>query len=231
MGRTIGAFLLAVLYGTHLVANVIPPIGLAPGSQYQLIFTTADLHTAVSTDIATYNAFVTNEAALGVPFGLPSGSTWTAVASTHAVAANVNAPSGTLPVYNTDGQEVTAAGVGIYTGTLDNIVGFDQYGSATSAQTNRVWTGSDSNGARLTNFTLGGGGNGEYGMPASTDFHWIKGGFAPQAAEVTLSLPFYALSGPITVPVPTPEPSTLTLLGLALLAFGGHRGLRWLRRG
>jgi PEP-CTERM motif-containing protein len=228
MGRTIAAFLLAVLYGTHLIGAVISPIGLAPGSQYQLIFATADLHNAVSTDIATYNAFVTSEAALGVPFGLPSGVTWTAVASTSTVNANVNAPSGTLPVYNTDGQEVAAAGVGIYTGTLENVVGFDQYGAtATAAQANNVWTGSDFQGAGLHHATLGGGGNGEVGQLA-IDSTWLQFALEPQAAEVTFSRPFYALSTAITVP--TPEPSTLTLLGLALLAIGGHRGLRWLRQ-
>jgi hypothetical protein len=228
--RTIAAFLLAVLYGTRLVGDVIPPIGLAPGSQYQLIFATADPHNAVSTDITVYNAFVTSEAALGVPSGLPSGVTWTAVASTSTVNANVNAPSGTLPVYNTDGQEVTAASVGIYTGALENIVGFDQYGAAaTAAQSNNVWTGSDFHGVGLHHATLGGGGNGEIGQLA-VDSTWLQFATVPQAAEVTFSRPFYALSSAITVPTPTPEPATLTLLGLAFLAIGAHRGLRWLRQ-
>ena len=228
MWKTIAVVLLTVLSGTHLVGAVISPIGLAPGSQYQLIFATADLHNAVSTDIAIYNAFVTNEAALGVPSGLPSGLTWTAVASTSAVNANVNAPSGTLPVYNTAGQEVTAAGVGIYTGALDNLVGFDQFGgTATAAQANNVWTGSDFHGAGLAHATLGGGGNGEVGQIA-LDSTWLQFALKPQVAEVTFSRPFYALSGPITVP--TPEPGSVTLLGLALLTIGGHRVLRWRRQ-
>ncbi len=228
MPKTIAIVLLAVLSGTHLMGAVIPPAGLAPGSQYQLIFVTADPHSAVSTDIGTYNAFVTSEAALGVPFGLPSGVTWKAVASTSTVDANVNAPSGTLPVYNTAGEEVTAPGVGIYTGALDHIVGFDQFGGvATEAQANNVWTGSDFHGFGIAQATLGGGGNGEVGQFA-VDSTWLQFAQQPQAAEVTFSRPFYALSTAITVPIP--EPASSTLLGLALLAFGGHHVLRWWRQ-
>ena len=154
--------LLALLGGTPLSAGVILPSGLTPGSQYQLIFVTAGVHNAVSTNIGDYNSFVTNEANLGLPSGLPPGLTWNAVASTSSVAANVNAPSGTLAVYNTDGQEVTAVGVGVYTGALENLVAFDQFGNFnTAAQSNKVWTGSDSSGNRLAHATLGGGGNGE----------------------------------------------------------------------
>jgi PEP-CTERM motif-containing protein len=231
MRKTVVVVLLASLAGTHLMANVIPPIGLAPGSSYQLIFVTADPHDGVNSSIAVYNSFVTNEAGLGVPFGLPSGATWNAVASTSTVDANFNAPSppGALPVYNTAGQEVTAAGVGIYTGALDNLVGYDQFGNvATGAQMNNIWTGSDSSGARITGATIGGLASAEVGQLA-LDATWLQFKTLPKhVGEVLLARQFYALSSSITVP--TPEPATITLLGMALLAFGGHHVLRWWRQ-
>ncbi|MEX0978188.1 MAG: hypothetical protein WDZ48_05025, partial [Pirellulales bacterium] len=131
MPKSIAMVLLAAFAAVgdnRLMATVIPPPGLAPGSQYLLIFVTAELHDAVDPDIETYNSFVTLQAAQGVPFGLPSDATWRAVASTDTVDANVNAPSGALPVYNTAGQRVTGPGVGIYTGVLENLVGYDQFG-------------------------------------------------------------------------------------------------------
>jgi hypothetical protein len=236
MRKSLAVFLLAAFAAlasptAQLVADVVLPVGLAPGSQYQLIFATADLHDGVNTDINGYNGFVSSEAALGVPFGLPSGLTWDAVVSTAAVNANANAVSGALPVYNTAGQEVTAPGVGIYTGVLDNLVQYDQFGGIeTAAQTNNLglWTGSNFQGFGVAGNTLGGGGNAEIGRFA-LDSTWLQFGTRLKSGEVTFSRPMYALSGPITVP--TPEPAAITLLVSALLAIGGHCFLRWRRAG
>jgi hypothetical protein len=225
MLKSIAAFLLAALAVPNLMAGVIPPSGLAPGSQYQLVFVTADPHNGTSTSISVYNQFVTSEAQLGVPSGIPSGLTWSAVASTSSVNANANATSGPLPVYNTAGQEVTAAGVGIYTGALDNLVAYDQFGNfASSAQANDVWTGSDFHGLGIPGSTLGGGGSAEVGHLA-LDGTWLQFARLPLAQEIAFSRPFYALSSPITVPAP--EPTTLALTTSALVVIGG---LRYLRR-
>ncbi len=213
---------------SQLRASVVPPIGLAPGSQYQLIFVTADPHTAISFDIADYNTFVSEEAALSSE--LPAGATWNAVASTDTVDANVNAPSGTLPVYNTAGQEVAAAGVGIYLGALNNLVGFDQFGGvATEAQDNDVWTGSDSTGTGIPGATLGGAGDAEVGQLA-LDATWLELMTEVKVAEVAYSRPFYALSSPITVPTPEPASAVLGLFALAALAALGIKK-QWPRRG
>ncbi len=201
---------------TYLVASVIPPIGLTPGSQYQLIFVTEDPSTAISFDITDYNTFVSGEAALSTE--LPAGATWSAVASTDTVDANVNAPSGTLPVYNTAGQEVAAAGVGIYTGALNNLVDYDQFGNeAAAAEANNVWTGSDFTGTGIPGATLGGSGDAEVGQVA-LDGTWLQLTTDIKVAEVAYSRPFYALSSAITVPTPEPASVALALFAVAALA-------------
>ena len=132
------------LPAAQIMAAVIPPIGLSAGQQYQLVFVTADGRDATSSNIADYNTFVTNEAALNA---LLPAATWHDVGSTASVDANVNAPSGGLPVYNTAGQLVATAGTGLYTATLVNPILYDQFGNAEPANT-AVWTGSGSNDRR-----------------------------------------------------------------------------------
>jgi hypothetical protein len=224
MRKSLAVFLVAAFAAqgaARLVAAVIPPIGLAPGSQYQLIFVTAEVHDALDSDIATYNQFVTDEAALGVASGLPSGATWTAVASTDSIDANVNAPSGVLPVYNTAGQLVTGPGVGIYAGALDNLVAYDQHGEVNLiAQEENVWTGSDFQGFGITDATLGAAsGESEIGRVA-LDGTWLEFTVHVHTTEVIFRKPLYALSDTLTVPVP--EPSTTALLGVALVLLAGR---------
>jgi hypothetical protein len=212
--KSIAFFLFAALAipTTQLMAVIIPPIGLAPGSKYQLVFATTGIRDALSSDIADYNAFVTAQALLN-PL-LPS-ATWRAVASTDSVAANVNAPSSGLPVFNTHGGEVSSAFSQFYFSPHLAAIQFDQFGVV--APPREVWTGSSPSG-----FEIGGLGNMSgrlvtEGNPAVATFGWAD---TTQDPPSTL-LGFYALSSPITLP--TPEPATLTLLGSALLAIGGRR--------
>jgi hypothetical protein len=209
------AFAALALSAAQLMAAVIPPIGLSAGSQYQLVFVTADGRDATSSNIADYNTFVTNEAALNP---LLPAATWNDVGSTATVDANVNASSGGLPVYNTAGQLVATAGTGLYTATLVNPILYDQFGTASPANT-AVWTGSGSNGTDYNNPPLLGLGASigatAIGDPTAISANWAHDGNHIQSA----ALPLYALSTAITVP--TPEPATLTLLGSALLLQGG----------
>ncbi|HEV3138334.1 MAG TPA: hypothetical protein VGZ26_10530 [Pirellulales bacterium] len=210
-------FAAVALSATQLVATVIPPIGLAPGSQYQLIFVTNDSIQGVDSNIADYNTFVSSEAALGIPSGLPSGVAWHAVASTgDGAVANVNAPSGSLPVYSTSGVEVASGG--IYGGSLLAPLLSNQYGTDLAAG-GVAYSGSTPFG--FPDNPLGGFNNPTFGRLGQVNGTWLDesnniNGFGFQN--------LYALSSPITFG--TPEPATLTLLGWALFTIGGMRLLR-----
>jgi hypothetical protein len=214
-------WLAAVLAAPSLVsANVIYPT-LPPGSEYQLIFVTSGARDAMSKNIADYNAFVTAQAALNP--SLPAGVTWSAVASTAAVAARDNAvnPPG-VPVYNTAGMLLCSGTSSLYnTSLLLALPDYDENGALNPAA---VWTGSGYYG------TIDGGlGNGVAGMESTVVgfpdslSNWLSGSVATPDFDLGL----YGLSSPITVPAP--EPSTLALLvpglvALAAIICARHRG-------
>jgi hypothetical protein len=190
----------------NLLATVVPPAGLAPGSQYQIIFVTFETTTGVSSDIGDYNKLVNDEAAFATAFGLPAGIHWNAVVSTPTVNAKDNAPSNGLPVYNTGGQLVSSTG--IYSGSLLSPVFYDSIGQGYGIQNSAVWTGSTPAGIGVPGETLGGlGFSAIVGSPSDTTDVWMDGTIAPRSAN---SWAIFALSDPITVPIP--EPATLTLL-------------------
>lgn len=212
---------------TRLMATVIPPIGLAPGSQYQLIFATADGFEPTSTNIADYNSFVTAEA--GMNSLLPFGVTWRAVVSTPTVNANVNAPYIGLPIYNTAGQLVALATSDIYSSDLLTSIVYDQFGLSFTSEHENTWTGTVFGG-------IGGGPGGGLGGSSTAIYGASYTAQTPLwydvASYTTVNnpLPLFALSGPITLP--TPEPATSTLLTLALALLGALRlHHQWNRRG
>ena len=165
----LGAFIASL--ATQLPAAVIPPVGLAPGSQYQVIFVTGTTTNANSADIGYYNNIVQTEAGVAAAFfGLPGGLTWHAVASTPTTDARDNAPSLGLPVYNTHGQLVSPSN--IYAGSLQMPVFYNAIGNPYTVANAAVWTGSDPFGVGLAGLTLGGPGpTGEVGLAG------VAGGF------------------------------------------------------
>ena len=191
------------------MAQVILPIGLPPGTQYQLIFATKDTwSTPTDGNIADYNTFVTTEAnqssqlaALGVQ--------WNAIVSTTTENASANAPSSGL-VYNTDGTEVASAASALYSGGLlaaEN--GYDQFGATDGPRTEYLWTGSTPTGGAKTGYTFGNV-EVEYGNTGSSSGTWLDTG----SHGSVLAYDIYALSTPITV---VPEPTTITLVAVGLL--------------
>lgn len=207
---------------TRLMADFVPPVGLAPGSQYQLVFVTSGVFAPSSTDINDYNAFVNAQAALDP--SLPA-THWHVVGSTSTVDANVNAPSGGLPVYNTQGIEVASAATGLYTDALLNPIGYDQFGAGLVGY---AYTGTDATGVAVAGGTLGSGAV-TAGIPSSANSAWVwalDGIVLVTPDNQFITNPpesFYALSDPITF---VPEPGNAALVATAVSAMFGYRVLR-----
>jgi hypothetical protein len=212
------ALVAVVLLATppHLCANVVYP-SLPPGSEYQLLFVTSGMRDATSANIADYNAFVTAQAAINP--SLPSGITWTAVASTALVAARDNAPNPKgIPVYNTAGTLLCSSTSSLYSGfPLLAAPEYDENGMLRAAS---VWTGTSPIGT--IDDPLGGPtGTASAGFGLSFDTgYWL----GRTVSDPTPQLNHYALSSPITVPVP--EPSTWALLGMGILGVAAVSGRR-----
>ncbi len=224
------AVALAAMLGGSAMAGFTPPTGLAPGSQYQVLFVTADGTAAQSSDIADYNSFVQNEASLSPTF---SPTTWTAVVSTLSINALQATNTTDIPIYDTQGNLLEPNFPSLFTD--QNFAGpaYDQFGNQCPVGTN-VWTGSWSDGLVDSSYPMGtapgmifnGGATvamGKDGVTAAW-FNWPFSNDWPWH-----SLPLYAVSATLSVPVPVPEPGTLTLLVSALLGLAGARHLR--RRG
>lgn len=208
----IGVAVLAVAASTSWAGIVLP--SLPAGSQYQIVFVTADGVTATSANIADYNKFAAEQAAQSED--LPK-ATWNAVVSTTNTQAKNNAPSAKLPVYNTAGQKLADGDDGLYVFDLAKAIGYDQFGKAKDT---KVWTGSDAMGEAVGNHELGAKTKAfEYGLSTSADSEWMSAGNAggTPGYPYNLPLPIYVLSSTITVPVPEPRTIVLLLVGGALI--------------
>lgn len=198
-------------FATATFANavVILPT-LPPGSQYQLVFVSANGRDATSNNIADYNQFVAQEAAAN---SLLPITTWSAIASTSTINAISNATTFTsVPIYNTHGQLVANGTSDFWFPVHSSLINYDQYGLLTEGY---VWTGTNPNGT-AANY-LGSAsqvatyGRSEVAAPGEWTFASIQANF--------VVYPFYSLSAPITVPVP--EPGALELLVSAVLVLSG----------
>jgi hypothetical protein len=185
-----------VVHSALLMAVTPRPVGLAPGSQYQVLLVTQGVRNAASSNIADYNAFVNAEVALN-PL-LPSGVTWSAVAFTDTITAQVNAPSNGLAIFDTKGNLLVEAGIGLYAAVFPSASILDQFGSEGSTY---VWTGAPAPGYSDPNRGYLGDIDG-----VNTGFSYLSGtygsGWINHSARLNRLdlLPLYALSSPITVP-------------------------------
>lgn len=215
---TAAAILLAcsLAYATDIVV----PVGLAPGSTYQLIFVTAGTFAATSGTISDYNADVTAQAALNATlaaFDTANSVTWTVVGSTQAVGVTTNSPS-TGSVYTLDGVQVASAAQQLYSGTLLAPLDIDQNGNTLSTY---VWTGITETGAGgpCSSFCNQLGDTFPFSGNSTLVSGWASGG--ANGAESVNPSSLYAISSVLTVPQPpgTPEPASIALLCSASLAF------------
>jgi hypothetical protein len=190
-----------------------PPAGV---SEYRLLFVTADQTAASSTDISTYNGFVTSEATQNP--ALPT-TTWTAIASTTSVNAVTNVDCGAscdanVPIYLVDGTTLVATSTAAFFGaTILNAPSEDQSGNPSYAY---AWTGSNSDGTATTTYEMGGSQGTQVGETQSTGttvlssfFDAFNGVHRSPSDQYSL----YALSGAIEVTVPEPATGSALLVG------------------
>jgi hypothetical protein len=185
----------------------VPP-GLAPGTQYRLVFVTFDTTDATSTLISTYNTFVTTEANDSATLaGL--GVTWTAIVSTAAVNAidNIGTPSGA--VYNLGGLEVATSTSAMFSPPLDKRINVDQFGN-TVANNTVIWSGTHSTTGDEEATRGLGTSTPELGQ-VNTGAGWLTNAQAPNNTGLH---PIYAISSVLTAPAP--EPGSIGLMGLGM---------------
>src|SRR5580698_717465 len=110
IGGTLGLIAMAVGCASVSFAGTIitTPVGLAPGSQYRLVFVTADAYNAESSNISLYNDDVNNEAN-AVPGLAALGATWRVLGSTASISAIRNIGAGSnVPIYDLEGDLIAS---------------------------------------------------------------------------------------------------------------------------
>lgn len=186
------------------------PPGLSPGDTFRFVFVTDGSTTAISSDIAVYNAFVNIQAGGATYDG--SIVSWVAIGSTGSVNAIDNVGQTQTPVYEADGTLVTASTTptGLWAGIILVPISEDLDGTLIS---NLVWTGT---------FPTGSGGPFPLGAPNSVlagesgliGAAWVDHAILHAGEE----LPMYGISQVLTVgPSTTPEPSTMWMAGTAII--------------
>jgi PEP-CTERM motif len=224
------------LTSSALAEVVTVPAGLQPGDQYRLAFVTSATTFATSTNIATYNNFVTVAADSSAPLAALSAQ-WSAIGSTSSISAKDNtgtnpADSVGVPIYNLAGQLVASDNAALWSPTgppivnpidvteLGNLTTFDPPVQPSEAA---VWTGTDPDGSIDSIDTL----RGYLGNPNEVVFGnaavaevWIFQGTINNISGKLASYEafLYGMSSVLTVPAP--EPSTLALACFAAAAIG-----------
>lgn len=209
------AFVLAILAASSHAALVVPA-GLSPGDTYHVIFASSTTRDATSSNIADYDAHIqaaADAAGIGSSIGL---NDWRVVGSTPTVSAvdhlsSLFSSTTNIPIYNQNGDLVSASFDGLWDGALDNPVGFAETGTANDTY---VFTGSDAAGAPYPTWELGGSyQNTRAGDSGASSSSWINAGYLLR----TYSYSFYGLSEELTVPTTVPLPAAAWLFGAGLL--------------
>jgi hypothetical protein len=209
---------LSLTSGSALAVELATPSGLNPGDKFRYIFLTSGTTTAASSDIATYDAFVTAQAGTTTYQGSPV--VWRAIGSTATVNArdHVGGFSTNVPVYLVTGTKVagnlgTGTG-GLWSGTLDAAVNYGIGGTQITADPLRTWTGSQDNGNVNPGFGLGSNSGVNFGSIDSTSGSWLF----LDAIGSNFEYRMVGISAELTV---VPEPGTLVLgaCAAAVLAF------------
>jgi hypothetical protein len=214
---------LSLMSGSAQAVDLATPSGLNPGDKFRYIFLTTGTTTAASTDIATYDAFVTAQAGTTTYQGSPV--TWRAIGSTATVNArdHVGGFSTNVPVYLVTGIKVASnlgTGTdGLWSGTLQAAVNYGIGGNQITADPLRTWTGSQDNGNVNPGFGLGSTNGVNFGSINSTSGSWLF----TDAIGSNFEYRMVGISAELTV---VPEPGTIALTVCA----AGVLAIRMLRK-
>ena len=198
-------------------ATLVVPAGLSPGEDYHVIFVTSGTTDALSSDIATYDAFAQAHAdAAGI--GTSIGVDWLAIVSTSSVSARThlaNLLGSGAPIYNQWGWKISDT-QDLFSRSHLNSIRFDEYrGTSVTA----AWTGTDQGGDAFfelgTSYISPGVCCVTAGDPWSTT-QWLD----LRTFSVTDELPVYAISSLVTVSA-VPLPAAVWLFGSGLLSLVG----------
>ena len=238
-GFRILATLVVAIAGTASRSYASPitvPVGLAPGSQYRLVFVTADTYMATDPNIAHYNTEVSLEAN-SVTALQALGTTWSVIGSTSSVNVITNIGSDpNVPIYNLGGlmvaNDATTNSGGLFSGSIFNPIGYNETGA--SDMGTQQFTGTNPDGTTALNGYLGNTASNATtaeGGSGSTSGIWIDYTTSPSNSPLGL----YAISGVLTVggSSSTPEPTTTAtmIMGVAFLYLAARRRQRIRRAG
>ncbi len=205
--------------GASVAAPITVPTGLVDGDSYRLIFTTSTSTDALSSSIATYDAFVT-AVALSVPELAALGTTWRVVASTTSISARDHTGTNPLvetgvPIYRLDDTLRASTNALLWTPFSHPPLDVDETGSPIVTSTpgeRRVWTGTLADGTASL-IPLGTSPEVSFGRLNSSNDNWIERLTGRPSVE---NYRLYAISGVLTVP----EAGSSTLVAVGLLAIG-----------
>jgi len=181
------------------------PTDLNLCERYRLAFVTSTTLNALSTQIGTYNDFVT-EVAESVPQLAALDTTWTAIASTQTVFARDNTGTNPsdgdgVPIYLLNDTRLVNDNADLWDGSLAVNLGVDESADQVVSQ---VWTGTNADGRGSgVGGSLGGIAEGASiaGDSGVSNASWISS----QLRNNLTPLPLYALSDILTVPAPPPS--------------------------